>query len=207
MLRTRIKICGMTKKEDIACAIDLGVDAIGLIFYAKSSRYVTVEQAQELLKNIPPFVTVTAVLVDPDKTLVEQIIQELPVDLLQFHGDESSEFCHQFNKSFIKAIPAESESYIQHMTHQFMRAEAILLDTPSLQAKGGTGLTFDWQIIPRQGMKPYILAGGLNVSNILDAVNTSHPYAVDVCSGVEASPGVKDHQKMNQFIRALWGIK
>lgn len=204
MLRPRVKLCGMTRTEDIACAIDLGADAIGLIFYEKSLRYVTVGQARQLLKNIPPFITVTAVVVNPARTLVEHIIAELPVDLIQFHGDEPPEFCQQFNRPFVKAIAAESTSYIQQMSADFAQARAILLDTPSALSKGGTGMTFDWQMIPQQINKPFILAGGLNAANIRQAVKTCATHAVDVCSGVEASPGIKDHQKMNEFMKTLW---
>lgn len=204
MLRPRVKLCGMTRTEDIACAIDLGADAIGLIFYEKSSRCVTVEKARQLLKNIPPFITITAVVVNPARALVEQIITQLPVDLLQFHGDESPEYCQQFNRPFIKAIAAESESYIQQMSAHYTHARAILLDTPSALSKGGTGMTFDWLMIPQQTSKPFILAGGLNAANIRQAVNRCAPYAVDVCSGIEASPGIKDHQKMNELMRTLW---
>ncbi|AMQ27603.1 TPA: phosphoribosylanthranilate isomerase [Legionella pneumophila] len=203
--RIRIKMCGMTRSEDIQCAIDLGVDAIGLIFYPKSARNVSLEKARIIVNNIPPFVDIVAVLVNPEQSFVQLIINEIPVQLLQFHGEESSEFCRQFNKPFIKAIHPKTAIQIQSAVDEFFDASAILLDTPSDKERGGTGLTFDWKIIPENLSKPYILAGGLNESNILEAITMCHPYAVDVCSGIEASPGVKDHLKMSRFIKAIWG--
>lgn len=199
-------MCGMTRSEDITHAISLGVDAIGLILYAKSARNVTIEKARILLNNLPPLVTAVAVLVNPQKRLVQQIIDELPIQLLQFHGDESVEFCQQFGKPYIKAIHPQNSEQIQQEMNKYLNASALLLDTPSEQSRGGTGLTFDWQIIPEHVSKPYILAGGLNELNILDAVKSSNPYAVDICSGIESAPGIKDHKKMNQFIKVLWGI-
>ena len=199
-------MCGMTRTEDVAHAISLGVDAFGLIFYPKSPRYVTIDKARELLKNLPPFVDAVAVLVNPDRTFVQQIIDELPIQLLQFHGDESPAFCQQFDKPFIKAIHPYTGEQIQQVMSEFSNAQALLLDTPSDSIRGGSGLSFDWKIIPRDLPKPYILAGGINESNILDAIKVSNPYAVDVCSGIESSPGVKDHLKMDQFIKALWGV-
>ncbi|MFJ1267333.1 phosphoribosylanthranilate isomerase [Legionella lytica] len=201
--RVRVKMCGMTRSDDIAHAIGLGVDAIGLIFYPKSSRHVTVEQAKILLKDSPPFVGTVAVLVDPCVELVQQIIEELPIQLLQFHGAESVAFCQQFNKPFIKAIHSDSSTYIQQMAENYVGARAILLDTPSNTVRGGTGLTFDWGVIPQRLDKPYILAGGLDESNVLDAIKSCHPYAVDLCSGIEASPGIKDHTKMTQFMKRI----
>lgn len=196
-------MCGMTRGDDIAHAIRLGVHAIGLIFSPKSLRCVTIAQAKELLNEIPPFVNVVAVLVDPEVELVKQILEELPIHLLQFHGSESALFCQQFNKPFIKAIHAHSSALIQQVMQDFMSAQALLLDTPSDKVRGGSGLTFHWGIIPQQLAKPYILAGGLDASNVLEAINTCHPYAVDLCSGVEVSPGIKDHDKMTEFMRQV----
>jgi phosphoribosylanthranilate isomerase len=199
-------MCGMTRVEDVVHAINLGVDAIGLVFYPKSTRYVTLEKAKKLLKNIPPFVDTVAVLVNPERAFVQQIIDELPIQLLQFHGDESPEFCQQFAKPFIKAMHPQTAGQIQQEVDEYFKARAILLDTPSATNRGGTGITFDWRIIPQDLPKPYILAGGLNEFNVLDAIKECNPYAVDICSGIEALPGVKDHLKMSQFIKVLWGI-
>ena len=199
-LRTRIKMCGMTRAVDIEHAISLGVDAIGLIFYHKSARYLSVDQAKLLVKGLPPFVDVVAVFVNPAVSLVRQVLTELPVQWLQFHGDETAVFCEQFGRPYIKAVPATSAEAISMAMVQFQHAAAILLETPSTSSRGGTGVPFDWKIIPRQLTKPIILAGGLDAFNVSEAIATCTPYAVDVCSGVEASPGIKDHEKMNQFV-------
>ncbi|HHT0593179.1 TPA: phosphoribosylanthranilate isomerase [Legionella anisa] len=201
--RVRVKMCGMTRNDDIAYAIKLGVDAIGLIFYPKSARCVSIEQAKILLKDLPAFVDSVAVLVNPERDFVHEIIEELPIQLLQFHGDESAEFCQQFNKPFIKAIHCDSAEYIHQTVQNFMTARALLLDTPSEMARGGTGCAFDWNIIPKKAEKPFILAGGLNEHNVLDAIKLCQPYAVDLCSGIEASPGIKDHGKMSRFMQIL----
>lgn len=200
-------MCGMTCEKDIAHAVCLGVDAIGLIFYPKSSRYVSIEQAKALLSNIPPFLDVVAVLVDPDVRLVQQIIEQLPIQLLQFHGEESATFCQQFNKPFIKAIHARSAAFIQQAACDFACAQALLLDTPATQVRGGTGVVFDWGVIPQSLEKPYILAGGLNEVNVVDALTTCRPYAVDLCSGIEASPGRKDSHKMTRFMQRISAMK
>lgn len=204
MARVRVKMCGMTRSEDIAHAIHLGVDAIGLIFYPQSARYVSVEQATHLLKDLPALVTVVAVLVNPEPDLVYKIIDALPIQLLQFQGDESLEFCQQFNKPFIKAIQCVSTEQIVQAAQEFKAACALLLDTPANLSRGGTGNTFNWKIIPSNLDKPLILAGGLNESNVVDAINLCHPYAVDLCSGIENSPGIKDHTKMNHFMQKLF---
>ncbi|ARM35195.1 phosphoribosylanthranilate isomerase [Legionella longbeachae] len=200
--RVRVKMCGMTRSEDIACAVNLGVDAIGLIFYSKSTRFISIEQAKILLRDLPAFVDSVAVLVNPERDLVQKIIEELPIQFLQFHGDESAEFCQQFKKPFIKAIHADSAECIQQAAREFSMAHALLLDTPSTAARGGTGLVFDWKIIPKD-IKPYILAGGIDESNVLKATESCHPYAVDLCSGIEVSPGIKDHGKMSRFMQKL----
>jgi phosphoribosylanthranilate isomerase len=203
--RVRIKMCGMTRLSDIEQAIVLGVDAIGLIFYPNSPRCVSIKQAKQLLQNIPVFMTVLAVLVNPDSAFVKELIAELPFDGFQFHGQELPEFCAQFKKPYVKAIAANSQEWIKVQSAKYTLASAILLDTPT-SAYGGTGESFPWGIIPKRLPKPLILAGGLNAENVRKAVELCSPYAVDVCSGIEAEPGVKDHRKMSQFVNALWGI-
>lgn len=205
--RVRVKMCGMTRSEDIAHAVNLGVDAIGLIFHPTSKRNVTLEQATSLLKNLPPFVDAVAVLVNPEKAFVVEILKRLPIQLIQFHGDESPAFCQQFNKPFIKAIQPDSREHILRAVADFSSAQAVLLDTPSEHARGGTGCTFDWTIIPHDMKKPFILAGGLDEFNVCDAIKSSTPYAVDLCSGIEASPGVKDHKKMSSFMEKIVACK
>jgi phosphoribosylanthranilate isomerase len=200
--RVRIKMCGMTRKIDIAHAVSIGVDAIGLIFYEKSSRHVNIEQARLLLQNIPAFLDVVAVFVNAEVSFVRRVITELPIQLLQFHGEETPAFCEQFHKPYIKAIPATSADVIMELMSEHQHAAAVLIDTPSIQ-HGGTGQPFDWQRIPRQLTKPYILAGGLDANNVVSALAACSPYAVDVCSGVEVSAGIKDHEKMNSFVNVL----
>jgi phosphoribosylanthranilate isomerase len=198
-------MCGMTRVDDVICAIDLGVDAIGLIFYEKSPRAVNLMKAESLLKNIPPFITVTAVVVNPDPALVKDILYYLPVQLLQFHGDEPSAFCQAFKKNYIKALQVKNPEQIRQACVQFETAKALLLDTPSEITYGGTGRVFDWGVIPAALPMPIILSGGLNSENIESAIQKCRPYAVDVSSGIEATPGIKDHQKMKQFMQAVRG--
>lgn len=204
--RLRVKMCGMTRREDVLHAVNLGVDAIGLIFYPESSRYVSVDHAQMLLKKLPPLVNAVAVLVNPEPKLVHQILTELPIQLLQFHGEESAIFCQQFGKPYIKAIHADSAATIQQAMHDFEQASALLLDTPSQHARGGTGQVFNWNIIPQQPSMPIILAGGLNDENISEALSMCHPYAVDLCSGIEERAGIKDHTKMSRFMNKISGL-
>lgn len=201
----RVKMCGMTRLEDISHAVDLGVDAIGFIFYPQSARHVSIDQVRPWIKNLAPFVDVVAVLVNPHQDFVYELINELPIHLLQFHGDESPQFCRQFNKPFIKTIHPSNTNQIQEAILNYSGAQAILLDTPSATQRGGTGLSFNWQLIPPNVSKPIILAGGLNASNVVNAVLQCKPYAVDVCSGIEQAAGIKNHKTMTQFIKALWG--
>ncbi len=197
-------MCGMMREEDIAQAAALGVDAIGLIFYPESPRCISLTQAKKLLRKIPVFMDVVAVLVNPSSLLVDEIISELPIVWLQFHGEESPNFCGQFKKPYIKAMQVSTAASIYSCFAEYHDAAAILLDTPSDLGYGGTGKTFDWGLIPQNLDKPFILSGGLNETNVSAAANRCLPYAVDVCSGIEASPGIKDHVKMSQFVSALW---
>jgi phosphoribosylanthranilate isomerase len=198
-------MCGMMREEDIAHAAALGVDAVGLIFSPKSPRFISITQAKKLLAKLPLFVDVVAVLDNPSSLLVDEIISELPVVWLQFHGDESPEFCAQFKKPYIKAMQVDTAAATYRYCETYHQASAILLDTPSSVVRGGTGQTFDWGLIPNNLSKPFILAGGLNSSNVKAAMHRCSPYAVDVSSGIELSPGIKDHEKMNQFVDAVWG--
>lgn len=192
----------MTRASDINLAISLGVDALGFIFYPKSPRGLDLAQAKNLISTLPPFLTAVAVMVNPEVSLVRQILEQLPVQCLQFHGEESPQFCQQFNFPYIKAVPVLSTQSITTALKDYTHATAILLDTPS-QNHGGSGKTFDWQQVPKQSDKPLIVAGGLHAGNIRQAIASCHLYAVDVCSGVEVSPGIKDPEKMKSFVNAL----
>ncbi|MBA2710586.1 MAG: phosphoribosylanthranilate isomerase [Tatlockia sp.] len=197
-------MCGMTREEDIAYAAYLGVDAIGLIFAEKSSRLITLSHAEKLMSNLPPFLNVIAVLVNPSQDFVEEMLHKLPISFLQFHGNESEEFCNYFNKPYIKAVQIDSFNAVDNYVKCYQKASGLLLDTPS-ENHGGTGKTFNWEFIPKHVKKPLVLAGGLNAANVEAALKMCSPYAVDVCSGVESSPGVKDHKKMKEFVEAIWG--
>ncbi|KTD61649.1 phosphoribosylanthranilate isomerase [Legionella spiritensis] len=198
----RVKMCGMTRREDIEYAHRLGVDAVGFIFHQSSPRFVTIERVKSLLASVPVFMDTVAVLVNPDAAFVTRILQELPVSWLQFHGEESPAFCEQFRCPYIKAVPALSSGVINEAMDNYRSATAILIDTPC-EARGGSGQPFAWEIIPEQRSKPLMLAGGLDASNVRQAIAACHPEVVDVCSGVELSPGIKSHEKMNLFVQAL----
>lgn len=203
--RIRIKMCGMRRAEDIAQAVSLGVDALGFIFYDQSPRCVSVEYLKEIGLNCPPFVTLVAVFVNPEVSLVQDVIRELPIHYLQFHGDEPAAFCEQFGRPYIKAIPATSTAAIEQAMIDYSNAAAILLDTPSNTVRGGGGEIFDWAMIPKNPMPPLILAGGLNADNVAQAIKNCVPYAVDVCSGVEVTVGIKSYDRMRQFIEQVRG--
>lgn len=203
MSRVRIKFCGMTRKEDILSAVALGVDAIGLIFAPESRRCISISHARTLLSDMPPFVDAVAVLVNPKPEMVQRVLDEIPVQLLQFHGEETPEFCEQFNFPYVKAVSVHSAQAIVDAMNAFSSASALLLDTPAAGVHGGTGRTFDWQMIPDSLPKPYILAGGLNETNIESALKHTHPYAIDVCSGIESSYGIKAHDKMKRVIKLM----
>jgi phosphoribosylanthranilate isomerase len=198
----------MTCAEDAHAAVRAGADAIGLVFYAPSSRAVTVEQAKQICQDLPPFVTVVALTVNAEKTLLEQIISELPVDLLQFHGDETPEQCAQYGRPYIKAIRMKDGVNLLAEAECFSGAQALLLDAYQKGVPGGTGERFDWQRIPKALAPKIILAGGLNPGNVAEAVAAVAPYAVDVSGGVELdgdepAKGRKDHDKIQQFIKQL----
>lgn len=198
--RTRIKICGITRTEDALLAAKLGADAIGLVFYPQSPRYVTGEKAVEIIHALPAFVTVVGLFVDATISEVKKILQTVPLNLLQLHGDESTELCDSYEKPYIKVIRMMPEINVTEKINNYPNAAAILLDTYHAQQKGGTGATFDWNLIPQDTQKPIILAGGLNSDNVEEAIHKVNPYAVDISSGVESSPGVKDSNKLISFI-------
>jgi phosphoribosylanthranilate isomerase len=202
-MRTRVKICGITRAEDAQAATRLGADAIGMVFYAASPRNVSIEQAQALIRSLPPFVSLVGLFVDAEPQFVNEVIQSVPLDMLQFHGNESTADCVQFNKPFIKAIRMESGISVPERIKEYSGASAILLDTFSASVAGGSGESFDWSLIPQDRPLPIILAGGLNTGNVSEAIRVVHPYAVDVSSGVEQSKGIKDADKMSAFINEV----
>jgi len=201
--RTRVKICGLTRAEDARNAVNSGVDAIGLVFFAGSPRHVTIDSARRVVAEIPAFVTVVALFVNEAADSIREILKSVRVDLLQFHGDEPPEFCGQFGKPWIKAIRMGPDVDLDEVASRFAMAEGILLDAWDPEAQGGTGLTFDWGKIPREMAERIILAGGLSSSNVAQALAAVGPYAVDVSSGVEAAKGIKDANKMEAFLNEV----
>ncbi|MCG7960780.1 MAG: phosphoribosylanthranilate isomerase [Candidatus Thiodiazotropha taylori] len=202
-MRTRIKICGITRTEDALTATRLGADAIGLVFYPPSPRSVSPEQAQRIVKSLPPFVTVVGLFVNEDRAVIEQILNQVPLDLLQFHGDESAEDCSGFGRPWIKAIRMRQETDLLSLEQQYADASGLLLDTYQAGVPGGTGKTFDWDLVPDSLAGRVILAGGVNSENVTRAVASLHPYAVDVSGGVEAAKGIKDAAKIEAFITGV----
>lgn len=205
MTAVRVKICGITRVEDALAAAAAGADAIGLVFYAKSPRAVDIEQARVILAALPPFVTTVGLFVDAERSELERILASVPLDLLQFHGDESVQQCEAFGRPYIKALRVKAGDDIAAQVARYPSAQGILLDAYVEGVPGGTGEAFDWSLIPQTLSKPLILAGGLRPDNVAEAVSRVRPYAVDVSGGVEASKGVKDVEKVDAFIRAARG--
>ncbi|MCL4171460.1 UNVERIFIED_CONTAM: hypothetical protein GTU68_022568 [Idotea baltica] len=203
MKRTRAKICGITRVEDALAAVSYGADAIGLVFYAPSPRYVTISQAAAIVDAIPPFVSVVALFVNATKDEIGEVISQVSVDVLQFHGDEAETECVQYGLPYLKAIRVKQDTNLIQYAKTYQSAKALLLDTYSEHAVGGTGQVFDWSLIPKNLSMPVILAGGLTPENVSEAVKQVHPYAVDVSGGVEASKGIKDSVKVAAFMAAI----
>ncbi len=203
MAYTRIKICGITRPEDARCAADSGADAIGLVFYEPSSRAVGLGEAEAIVRALPPLVTVVALFVDAPSAFVEEIVASLPVSLLQFHGDESREYCESFARPYLKALRVRDDIDLEARCDEYRTARGVLLDSWVAGLPGGTGRTFDWQLAARQLSRPVILAGGLDAENVSQAIRQLAPAAVDVSGGVESAPGRKDVRKMYEFVAAV----
>lgn len=202
MSRTRIKICGLTRAEDIHGAVTSGADAIGLVFYSKSPRFVSAEAARELAVLAPPFVTRVGLFVNEAPATVKKMLAAVPLELLQFHGDEDDAYCSQFDKPFIKAARVKPGDDLVRFALSFPSARALLLDA-CVEGYGGGGKPFDWTLIPSRLPLPIILAGGLNPDNVGLAIQTARPWAVDVSSGVESDKGIKDSRKIAAFMTAV----
>jgi phosphoribosylanthranilate isomerase len=205
-MRTRVKICGLTRPEDAAHAAEYGVDAIGLVFYAKSPRAVDAKTACEVIEALPPFVTTVGLFVDPTPQEVATILHRVPLDLLQFHGNESPEECGIYKKPFIKAIRMKPGIDLLAESKRYAKARGILLDTYHPELPGGTGEKFNWKLIPKNIEKPLILAGGLTADNVWQVISAVKPFAVDVSSGVEIEKGIKDAAKMAAFMRSVMNV-
>ena len=201
--RTRVKICGITRVEDGIAAARAGADAIGLVFWPGTPRRVTLDQARAIVAALPTFVTVVGLFVDPQPEAVNAALAAVPLDLLQFHGDESAEFCARFARPYMRAVRMEAGTDLLEYAQRFSRAKALLLDAHVPGQPGGTGRTFDWAGIPRDLPVPLVLSGGLTSENVGRAVREVRPWAVDVSSGVERSRGVKDPRKIIEFLRSV----
>ncbi len=203
-LRTRVKICGITRVDDALTAVAQGADAIGLVFYASSPRNVSISLAAEIASQVPAFVTVVGLFVNADAQLINEVIFKVKLDLLQFHGDETPAECARYSLPFIKAVRVRPGTNLVQYAQDFASAKALLLDAYTDGVAGGTGKVFDWNLIPKKLAKPIVLAGGLTADNVADAIVQVKPYAVDVSGGVELSKGVKDAAKMAAFMQQVY---
>lgn len=201
--RTRVKICGITQPGDGVEAAHLGVDAIGLVFYEKSPRNVTLQQAGLICEALPGFVTVVSLFMNPEAEFVNQVLDACPVDIIQFHGNEEAGFCQSFSRPYIKAVGMADNDTLVAASEKYASAKALLLDSHASGDAGGTGKTFDWEGIPQLYRNSIILAGGLKPDNVAEAIQTVQPYAVDLSSGVESEPGIKDATLMAQLMNEV----
>ena len=207
MRRTRVKICGITRPEHARAAAEVGADAIGLMFYEPSPRCVTRDRARDVCAALPPLVSVVAVFVNPEPPEVEAVVEDLPVDLLQFHGDESPELCAQAGKPYLKAVRVRNRDDVVRAAARYAGARALLLDAHHDALWGGTGTQFDWNMVPDDVDHPVVLAGGLTPGNVARAIRLVRPFAVDVSGGVESAPGVKDARSMERFMKEVAGAE
>ncbi|WP_298135737.1 phosphoribosylanthranilate isomerase [Acidiferrobacter sp.] len=202
---TRVKICGITRPLDAQAAAAAGADAIGLVFYRASPRYVAIEGAQAILAVLPPFVTRVGLFVDAAPEEIEAVLAEVALDVLQFHGRETPEECERYGLPYLKAIAMDEAADARRAAVRYASAQGLLLDAYQKGRAGGTGQVFDWGRIPEDLCQPVILAGGLSAANVAQAIRQVRPYAVDVSSGVESAPGIKDEQRMREFCRNARG--
>lgn len=205
MSAVRSKICGITRIEDALAAVEAGADAIGFVFYPPSPRAVTVKQARAIIAALPPFVSTVGLFVNASRCELNETLDAVPLDLLQFHGDETPEQCDGYHRPFIKALRVQAGDDIAAACRVYRQASGILLDAYVAGVPGGTGESFDWALIPQGLEKPIILAGGLTSANVAQAIAQVRPYAVDVSGGVEKSKGIKDHDKIRAFMSAVHG--
>ena len=202
MSRTRIKICGLTRAEDIDAAVSSGADAIGLVFYPPSPRILGLEHARQLALRVPPYVTKVALFVNEPEGKVREMLAAVPVDLLQFHGEEDEAYCRSFARPYVKAARVRPGVDLVEFARRYPSANGLLLDA-YVDGYGGAGETFDWSMIPSQLPLPVILSGGLHSGNVAEAICRVRPWAVDVSSGVESSKGIKDAEKIAAFVAAV----
>lgn len=202
-MKVRSKICGITRPEDARTAAALGADAVGLVFYEGSKRCVNAEQALEIVRALPPFVSAVGLFVNADTDFVNDILAQVPLDILQFHGDEDAAFCRQFGRPYLKAVRVRGAADFQTAFDDFPDARGILFDAFVDGAYGGTGHCFDWSLLPDLSGRPWILSGGLTPQNAAAAIAATSAPAVDISSGVETAPGIKCAEKTAAFLAAL----
>ena len=206
MAKIQTKICGITRPQDAQLAAQLGADAIGLVFFAGSKRNVTIAQAQAITRALPPFVSIVALFVNETAERIHETLARVPIDVLQFHGDETPAFCQQFHRPYLKAVRVQTPTDITAALHDFADARAVLFDAFVNGAYGGTGHTFDWTMLPENLNAHWILSGGLTPENVAAALRVTRAQAVDVSSGVESAAGVKSPEKMAAFMAAVRGF-
>lgn len=202
MKRTRIKICGITSAADGWKAVEAGADAIGLVFYPDSPRALGAEDGARIASALPPFVTVAGLFVDPDRDEVAAVLERCPLDILQFHGEETPELCRAFGRRYLKAVRVTRETDVRPYAEAH-GPQRLLLDTHVPGQAGGTGQTFQWSVLPEELAGKAVLAGGLTPANVTEAVRTVRPFAVDVSSGVEEHPGVKSAERIAAFVQGV----
>lgn len=202
MSRTRIKFCGLTRIEDVRAAVELGVDAVGFVMTRRSRRFVDAAQASELRRQLPPFVAAVALFMDDEADWIERVVAAVQPDLLQFHGEETPPFAARFARPYLKAVPMASTADVAAYAARYADARGFLLDSHASGGVGGTGAAFDWSKAPRL-TRPIVLAGGLDPRNVGQAVAQLRPYAVDVSSGIETAPGIKNAAKMRAFVETV----
>lgn len=206
-MRTRVKICGITRPDDALAAARAGADAVGLVFYAKSPRAVTIAEAQAVARALPPFVTTVGLFVDAAPDDIREVLRSVPLDRLQFHGNERPDQCRVYGRPYVKAVRMRETTDLTAVARSYHDAAGLLVDTYVEGVPGGTGRAFDWSHLPSSLGRPLILAGGLTPDNVAEAVSRVQPWAVDVSGGVESAPGVKDAARIEAFIRGVNSVR
>jgi len=205
--RTRVKFCGITRLADAQLAVELGVDALGFVFYTPSPRYISPVDAAEIMSQLPPFICKVGLFVDAGPAAINEIVAALPLDIVQYHGQEPAAECAEVDRPYIKAVRMSAGVDLEQQALQYAGAAALLLDSFEQNVVGGTGSVFDWSRVPATLPKPIILAGGLTDANVAEAIASVNPYAVDVSSGIERAYGLKDPEKMRNFMHEVSSVE